>query len=344
MTTFPIELIPHQIQQAKLAQPSVPQCSAIEPRPPADFREIETPLPAKRLNQGIILFDLAVSIPLSYLMGNLLNIPVLVVLLLVLTAIGLYAGYKVKTYPRRKKEREHRVREIKELNRQEQSRYQTVLKKYESDRVTYTLANQDHQREIAKLLTPESVKEFQVNLIREQLRNTFLPDGINSDAQTGYCERRFGRYLFKYFSSGRIRTGLTLNIPNCDRTYSPDFVYIDPSLGIHIDIEIDEPYVFTNGNPTHYLYADRDNNRNNFFLNKGWIVIRFAEIQTVKYPDECCKLIAEIIHKYSGDATFISKFTNIGNLTPIRQWTEEEAIEMASNNYRGTYTDICQNG
>ena len=60
MTTFPIELIPHQIQQAKLAQPSVPQCSAIEPRPPADFREIETPLPGviciNPLKGGISIF------------------------------------------------------------------------------------------------------------------------------------------------------------------------------------------------------------------------------------------------------------------------------------------------
>ena len=56
----------------------------------------------------------------------------------------------------------------------------------------------------------------------------------------------------QYFP-GKIHTKLTLKIPNFDHPYTPDFAYIDERLNLYIDIEIDEPYVYRTGKPTHYL-------------------------------------------------------------------------------------------
>ena len=68
-------------------------------------------------------------------------------------------------------------------------------------------------------------------------------------------------------------------------------------INIFLDIEIDEPYEgindIKNRKPTHFRFADV--NRNNEFKNRGWIVVRFAEIQIHQNPDGCCRFIADVI-------------------------------------------------
>jgi hypothetical protein len=105
MTSFPIVLIPPNIVQVRSAQPPTPTFSAIQSVPPASPQLQTIPLPAKRFNQGVILFDLAASIPFSLLIGKIITIPVLDVWLFLLALIGLYVGYKVTSYPRQKGER-----------------------------------------------------------------------------------------------------------------------------------------------------------------------------------------------------------------------------------------------
>lgn len=134
-----------------------------------------------------------------------------------------------------------------------------------------------------------------------------------------------------------MQRGLTLNIPNFDFPYSPDFAYIDQSTNLYIDIEIDEPYAYQSNKLTHFI--GKDDRRNKIFIDKGWLVIRFCEEQVVHYPHSCCKAIAQLISDVLGNSLEINQFIDVPDLNPVKQWTESEAANMADKNYRQTYLD-----
>ena len=46
--------------------------------------------------------------------------------------------------------------------------------------------------------------------------------------------------------------------------------------------------------------------------------------------------IAQLIANITSDRTLLKQFVSI-DLPPIKQWTEEEALKMRSQNYRDTY-------
>ena len=117
--------------------------------------------------------------------------------------------------------------------------------------------------------------------------------------------------------------------------YTPDFAYIDPDANLHIDIEIDEPYEYKSRKPLHCI--GQDEKRNRFFTNGFWVVIRFSEEQVIRYPERCCKKVAEIIADVTSDESILRKFANVSPLTFTPRWTVEGAKQMASKNYRQTY-------
>jgi hypothetical protein len=128
-----------------------------------------------------------------------------------------------------------------------------------------------------------------------------------------------------------------LNIPNFDYPYNPDFAYIDKEINLFIDIEIDEPYISNNRKPIHYVGYFKDKIRNDFFNNRGWIVIRFSEEQVVRYPHSCCKFIAQQIAEITRNSAITSQFAQTPDLQPQQQWTKKDAIEMATREERDDY-------
>ena len=343
MTTFPIVLIPRSLEQARAAQPPTPIFSAIQPVSPAPPQVQPLPPTPKRFNRGVLLFDFAVSIPLSLLISQLTTIPVIGVLLFLLAGIGLYVGYKVTSYPRRRREHNHQIKQIEESNDREQRRYDDDIKSHPTRERQYEQVRQEHNRQTAEILEPKNVRQFQLALVRQEIQSTRSHDLENSNAQTGFCEPMFGRYLLSCFSSSKIKTRLGLNISDYPHPYSPDFAYIDLDSGLRIDIEIDEPYAFNSREPTHYQGMWRDNNRNDAFLSRGWIVIRFAEEQVAMYPNECCKVIAKEIYELTGNRSFLDLTDHFGDLQPSEHWSEEQAMEMARIDYRNRYTSVCRN-
>ncbi|XGB38886.1 MAG: hypothetical protein LVT47_11740 [Cyanobacteria bacterium LVE1205-1] len=80
---------------------------------------------------------------------------------------------------------------------------------------------------------------------------------------------------------------------------APDFAYMHGNL--YIDIEIDEPYVYSSKKPYHYLYDSKESNRNGFFLNRNWLVIWFAEEQVCRCAESCCTFVAQVINNLTGE-------------------------------------------
>ncbi|WP_308595378.1 hypothetical protein [uncultured Parabacteroides sp.] len=117
-------------------------------------------------------------------------------------------------------------------------------------------------------------------------------------------------------------------------------------INIFLDIEIDEPYEgindIKNRKPTHFRFADV--NRNNEFKNRGWIVVRFAEIQIHQNPDGCCRFIADVIKSIYPQFNIPLGLMVAKRIEPVLQWTKELALNWSAQNYREQYLGIEQFG
>ncbi|RZJ34727.1 MAG: hypothetical protein EOO51_08345 [Flavobacterium sp.] len=165
----------------------------------------------------------------------------------------------------------------------------------------------------------------------------------------GYKEEHFKAYLRKYFKeSFELFDDRFILVKDRTNPYEPDFTLIDEKEGtnIFLDIEIDEPYEGINNierrKPTHYRFSDI--NRNNAFKSRGWIVIRFAEIQVHQNPDGCCRFVADVIANIHSSFAVPEDLLTAKRIMPVPQWTKEEAEEMSRERYRERYLDITSFG
>ncbi|MBD2666238.1 hypothetical protein B6N60_04862 [Richelia sinica FACHB-800] len=169
-----------------------------------------------------------------------------------------------------------------------------------------------------------------------------LPDE-NSIAKQGVSERHFFRHLLAAFSGNLICQAVEFEIPGYPLRYSADFIFYHHSSGLALDIEIDEPYTGDTGKPHHCIDVEDDKIRNRFFLERNWVVIRFAEIQVVRHPWSCCKVIAQTIAKLTGDDNLFVLLQRWADVPLQKRWTKREARLRKRNNYRQSYLqDIYQ--
>lgn len=165
----------------------------------------------------------------------------------------------------------------------------------------------------------------------------------------GYKEDDFKTYLSKYFrESFQLFDDRFILIKGSDKPYEPDFTLTDEKQGINIflDVEIDEPYEGINDidkrKATHFRQIDT--NRNNAFKNRGWIIIRFAEIQVHQNPNGCCLFIADVMASINTKFIIPSLLTSANQVKTLPQWTKEEAEQMSRDKYREKYLGIDRFG
>ena len=158
---------------------------------------------------------------------------------------------------------------------------------------------------------------------------------INTKSRTGRSETYFDYKLDKYFR-GFIQRNVSIEDPGKTRRFKPDYVFYDPGRKIYIDIEIDEPYVLVKNIPIHYKGAD--DKRNDYFLSKGWDVIRFTEEQIANFPNACCKFISTHIYHRCGEHIWIEGFAMIPDLNEVGHHSGEDAIRLAAEGFRWGYS------
>jgi hypothetical protein len=165
--------------------------------------------------------------------------------------------------------------------------------------------------------------------------NVTMPTSVSSNSTTiGKSEAFFKKYLVAAFGD-KILTEQALSLHESYNPIYPDFVYRNENL--LIDIEIDEPYVYSSQMPTHYHEYDRD--RNYQFIRRDWFIIRFSEEQVIKYPEICISFLIkfiELINKGKAMDLVENKDINEFNFSH-RSWTIEDCIKMADNSYRNKY-------
>jgi hypothetical protein len=180
------------------------------------------------------------------------------------------------------------------------------------------------------------------NIKRNFIEKWYKLPLTSCQVQQGVSEKSFFRYLLSYFANQIVCQSIPLQISGSNRHYWADFIIYHQNSGLALDIEIDEPYVGNTGKPHHCLDFDKDIRRNRFFLQRNWIIIRFAEIQVVNHPLSCCKVIAQTIAKITGDKSSLLILDSLPDLPLQKRWTNKEARQMAKNNYRQFYLSIAK--
>lgn len=343
MTSFPIVLIPSDLESIKVAQPRHPLLSKHEPPTPLPAQIKQVPLPPQKINRSTFFKARLFTVFLSMCIAPMLNTIIAIVIMLCLLLVIQMTAYEDREiFPSRLIKARAEEKTIKESNSQERLRYKSDLERYEKDLSEYELALSNYQEELNTYLLPQTVRDFRENLLIEYFKRTGKSTIYHNQVRKGISENDLKSYLIKYFSINKINIDVfvqkhTNNRRMSTTCYFPDFTYVDKLSELCIDIEIDEPYTYIDRQPIHYIDTDKD--RNTAFLSMRWIVIRFAEVQVVKYPDRCCKLIAETIHTYIPSEELVSQFSGTEDLPLVAQWNYNEALDMASNSYRTTY--IC---
>ncbi len=358
MNTYPVILYPLSIEKALGSLPPVPEPPEFLPQPilqlpptpekPEVF--IESP-PVRIKFIPLFLSELGVSI-ISALVGSASNsIGVGWTFFILLTLGVFWFGYtQIESYPIRLSQyREERdayqqkqnsypkmIEDWKQYIHQEKIKHKELVTEWERQKQNL---ERIYQQEVENLQTPQKIHDWR----KEACQQAFLslnPQQFNielAENKRGFAEypenSRFPNLLRKYFSDDKIF------ILKQVLYYTPDFAYVDPENNwFSIDIEIDEPYTprqYPNNYPlilTHCI--GQDDNRNSFFQRYDWYVIRFSERQVLRYPESCCKVIAQLIYKFTGNELVLRQFANVQDLDTEQCWTEDSAINKAERQER----------
>lgn len=224
--------------------------------------------------------------------------------------------------------------QVRDCYKQRLAEYQQQLSEYESYQLR-RLQSKGKEMEQYNSMLQERYKW----LLRLLKKIVEPPAGQGKGGvQQGVSEKQFFVYLCRYFSGFYdFCMGGEFPIPGTSLRYTADFILVHQPTGLAIDIEIDEPYEGRTGKPHHCVDRGKDSQRNQFFLQRNWVVIRFSELQVVKYPDACCKVIARVIFQITGDYRGLVQLGNVVDLLPHKQWTAKEATYMAKNKFRNSY-------
>lgn len=182
------------------------------------------------------------------------------------------------------------------------------------------------------ILIPTAIKN------RELLLPITSPCGTGT-APIGASEKLFEDALVRSFGDC-VKPQQMMLPPGHDRHYTADFLIIEPTTGLHFDIEVDEPICFKTGKPTHFI--SDDDYRNKCFVDGNWVVIRFAEEQVSSQPMRCCRFIANVMAECSGNKSLAEKFSKVPRLDKVQQWTKGQALKLKKSRYRQSYLEARQ--
>jgi hypothetical protein len=149
----------------------------------------------------------------------------------------------------------------------------------------------------------------------------------------GYKELDFYNTILANIPEVEVNVDLHMAIPFYNRPYEPDIVLIDRELNLYIDIEIDEPYDGYYRFPTHE--TEKDDTRDLFFTESGWVVIRFTERQVHLQEKQCIAYIKDVLN-----SIYNYHLTESSNCISEPQWDYQQAVRWEKSHYREKYLGI----
>jgi very-short-patch-repair endonuclease len=204
------------------------------------------------------------------------------------------------------------------------SKEETAKSKDEVDFVNY---------DISKVPTTNSYPVFRFPKKGTVVRSFRL----GNTKRRGFKEESFQKSIEQYFGKDYIVLGnARLNTGKETRPFEPDIAIIDKSnSNLRIDIEIDEPYAGLTRQPTHC--KGEDVNRDVYFVDRGWIIIRFSEYQVHLQENDCLRYIAETIKSAIPKYEIPSQLLNKPLLQVEKLWDIVQAQKWEKAKYREQY-------
>ena len=215
--------------------------------------------------------------------------------------------------------------------------YLKEVAKFNNDNINY--------KKEKKLIQEIGIDEFNNQKKLETIQRFLSCSGNyihNNDYKKGYWHDEFKDTLQYHFKN---RIFENLSIKNSDLEYYEekyfnlidlyvtDLAYIENN--IKIDIEIDEPYTFKTKRAIHL----NDDDRNLFFLQQNWFIIRFCEEQVIHFPDECITVIENFIQFIkTGDMKYY--YLSKSSIINLPKWNESSVMKMIKSNYREKYIKL----
>jgi very-short-patch-repair endonuclease len=160
---------------------------------------------------------------------------------------------------------------------------------------------------------------------------------LGNTKRRGFKEESFQKSIEQYFGKDFTVLGnARLNTGKETRPFEPDIAIIDKSnSNLRIDIEIDEPYAGITRQPTHC--KGEDTNRDVYFVDRGWIVIRFSEYQVHLQENDCLRFIAETLKSAIPKYEIPNQLVNQPSLQVEKLWDIVQAQKWEKTKYREQY-------
>ena len=180
--------------------------------------------------------------------------------------------------------------------------------------------------------------------ILNKIINLSVYPQFDAVSEKGICEKSFFTDLVAHFGD-KIMVNKTFINPSNKNPYIPDFIFYDKESGLKIDIEIDEPYILSSGEPIHFNYLERnkkdylsiDHYRNTTFQTYGWYVIRFSEEQILKQSEACCKYLSLLIFHINENPTYNQNIREGEELVLYPPWDLTNCLHFEKESYREQY-------
>lgn len=204
--------------------------------------------------------------------------------------------------------------------------------------------NQEQTDDLRILFNPNShfaqEEQYLYPVVKMPKSNTILKLPRNGRSnQKGYKEKDFYSQLKQNITDIEMTDNVHMVIPNFNKPYEPDIVLFDKNLNLYIDIEIDEPYDGYYRYPTHFINPEdeikQDNIRDLFFIESGWIVIRFTEKQVHCQAYECIDYVRNVLNSLY-NRIFVTDTACIRE----NQWDYNQCIQWQKVYYRENYLGI----
>jgi len=328
--TYPEVYIPREIIKISKDFPPLPE----EPKEPK-FPEDPKPPEKDNSSPGVLLIICAIFIITIIILisngivggGEMITYLVILIILVVFCSI-FYFGSRESNIDKENKYR-------KDLQN-----YHNKVKKYEEDKIEYKKLMVLFEKDKKDIQSKKNIYKFRQERLKEFLFE-YSPLDISKIYEENYIKKGVSETFFISFlnilKNFKIYTDCKIYIPNSNnKGYFPDFILVNNSKKIVINLEIDEPYNAETGEPIHYFenHKSIDEKRNDFFTDNKWIVIRFAEQQIFQHPELCVKLIKVVI-KDINSINF--KKIKAPKQFIIKKWTKIEAHNLAYKKFRHSY-------
>ena len=316
-TQYPISIIPHQIIEAQNSKIPVPK----SPRKP------ERPVLEKRRYTGFVVTAIAAGLIIGYKFSIIPHNTWLTAMLVVFLVIGVgIAVYNCIS---------NRLKNL--ANNKALENYEYLMRSYNDELAAIDEVNRQNNDRAALARYRSHIVKEALLLTNSQLKPADQR-GVDSDND-------FYKTLNEYFPE-KVLTNYTIAQSDSDTRFVPNYIVSVSDKKLYIDVEIDVPYNLETGEPEAYVnnedsekkYVNQDHDT--FFVKEGWVVIRFAEEQTVKHPSSCCKYIAQTIYEILEDDSVIQKFNTVDNIQPLSTWSYGQCAELKDLRYRENYLGI----